>query len=57
MERMKIGVRFLSEPKRKLFIDILYVFKGIVAFEDSEMGLVKLEIETPIVIRTVLHEP
>jgi RNase H-like domain found in reverse transcriptase/Integrase zinc binding domain len=54
---MKIGVGFLSEPERKLFIDILYEFEGAIAFEDSEMGLVKPEIEPPVVIHTVPHEP
>jgi ribonuclease HI len=57
LETMKIGVGFLSGPERKLFIDILYEFEGAVAFEDSEMGLVKPEIEPPVVIHTVPHEP
>jgi hypothetical protein len=47
LEKMKIGVGFLTGPERKLFIDILYEFEGAIAFEDSEMGLVKPEIETP----------
>jgi RNase H-like domain found in reverse transcriptase/Integrase zinc binding domain/Reverse transcriptase (RNA-dependent DNA polymerase) len=57
LERVRIGVGFLSEPERKLFIDILYEFEGAVAFEDSEMGLVKPEIEPPVVIHTVPHDP
>jgi hypothetical protein len=54
---MKIGVGFLSGPERKLFIDILYKYEGAIAFEDAERGLVKLEIEPPVVIHTVPHEP
>src|SRR6204780_610957 len=57
LERMKIGVGFLSGPERKLFIDILYEFEGVIAFEDNEMGLVKPEIEPPVVIHTVPHKP
>jgi hypothetical protein len=54
---MKVGVGFLTGPERKLFIDILYEFEGAIAFEDSEMGLVKSEIEPPVVIHTVPHDP
>jgi ribonuclease HI len=57
LERMKIGVGFLTETERKLFIDILYEFEGAIAFEDAEMGLVGPEIEPPVVIHTVPHEP
>ena len=31
LERMKIGVGFLSEPERKLFIHVLYEFEGAIA--------------------------
>jgi hypothetical protein len=54
---MKIGNGLLTESERKLFVDILYEFEGAVAFDDSEMGLVKPEIEPPVVIHTVAHEP
>jgi hypothetical protein len=57
LEKMKVGVGFLTGPERKLFIDILYEFEGAIAFEDSEMGLVKSEIEPPVVIHTVPHDP
>src|ERR1700689_1679524 len=40
LERMKIGVGFLSGPEGKLFIDIRYEFEGAITFEDSEVGLV-----------------
>lgn len=54
---MKIGVGFLRDAERKLFIDILYEFEGAVAFEVSEMGFVKPEIEPPVVIHTFRHDP
>ena len=57
LAKMHIGDGFLTEQERQLFIDILYEFEGAVAFDDSEMGLVKPEIEPPVVIHTVPHDP
>ena len=54
---MKIGIGFLSEAERQLFIDILFEYEGAVAFDDSEMGLLNPEIEPPVIIHTVPHSP
>jgi len=54
---MKIGIGFLSEAERQLFIDILFEYEGAVAFGDSEMGLLNPEIEPPVIIHTVPHSP
>ena len=54
---MKIGINFLMTPEKQLFIDILFEFEGVIAFEDSEMGSLNPEIEPPIIIHTVPHSP
>ena len=54
---MKIGVGFLSEKEKQLFIDILFEYEGAVAFDESEMGLLDPSIEPPVVIPTVPHTP
>ena len=54
---MKIDPGFLSDNERQLFIDILYKYEGAIAFEDSEMGLLRPEIEPLVVIHTIPHEP
>src|SRR6266496_2652956 len=54
---MNIGTRFLSEPEKQLFIDILFKYEGAIAFDDSEMGLLRPEIEPPVVIHTIPHIP
>jgi hypothetical protein len=41
---MRIGNGFLSGAEKQLFVDILYEYEGAVAFDDSEMGLLKPEI-------------
>ncbi len=52
---MQIGTGFLSDVERQLFVDILFKHEG--AFNDSEMGMLKPEIEPPIIIHTVPHKP
>ena len=53
---MKI-VGYLSEPEKELFVDILFKFEGVVAFNESKMGKLDSSIEPLIVIPTVNHEP
>ena len=57
LAQMKIGDGFLSEEERMLFVDILYEFEGVLAFEDSEMGCLHESIEPPVVVHTVPHVP
>ena len=57
LAKMKIGNGFLSDAERQLFVDILFEYEGAVAFEDSEMGLLHDDVEPPIEIHTVPHEP
>jgi len=54
---MNIGTGFLLDPEKQLFIDILFKYEGAIAFDDSEIGLLRPEIAPPIVIHTVPHEP
>ena len=54
---MKIGNGFLTDAERQLFMDILFEYEGAIAFEDSEMDLVHDDVEPPIEIHTVPHEP
>ena len=54
---MNIGTGFLSEPEKQLFIDILFKYESAIAFDDSEMGLLRPEIEPPVVIHTIPHVP
>jgi hypothetical protein len=57
LEAMTIGDGLLWESEKQLFVDILFEFEAAIAFDDSEMGLLKPEIEPPIVIHTVPHKP
>jgi len=57
LAKMKIGNGFLTDAERQLFVDILFEYEGAIAFEDSEMGLVHDDVEPPIEIHTVPHEP
>ena len=57
LSKMKIGTGFLTEVEKQLFIDILFEFEGVIAFEDSEMELLNPAIEPPIHIHTVPHIP
>jgi len=54
---MKIGPGFLSPAEKQLFVDILFKYESAIAFDDSEMGLLRPEIEPPAVIHTVPHIP
>jgi len=54
---MNIGTGFLSEAEKQLFIDILFKYESAIAFDDSEMGLLRPEIEPPVVIHTIPHIP
>jgi hypothetical protein len=55
--KMKIGTGFLSEAEKQLFVDILFEYEAAIAFDDSEMGLLRPEIEPPVIIHTVPHSP
>ena len=57
LAKMKIGGGFLSDAEKQLFVDILFEYEGAVAFDDTEMGLVSVDIEPPVEIHTVPHEP
>jgi hypothetical protein len=57
LAKMNIGTNFLSPPEKPLFIDILFKYKGAIAFDDSEMGGLHLEIEPPVVLHTVPYSP
>ena len=57
LTKLRIGTGFLSDEEKQLFVDILFKFEGAVAFTDDEMGLVKPEIEPPVVVHTVPHDP
>jgi len=54
---LNIGTGLLSQNEKQLFIDILFKYEGAIAFEDSEMGLLRSEIEPPVVIHTIPHSP
>ena len=54
---MQIGTGFLFEAEKQIFIDILYQYEGVIAFDDSEKRLLKPAIEPPVVIYTVPHIP
>ena len=49
---MQIGGDF---REKQIFVDILFVFEGASAFDDSEMGLLNPAIEPPAVVHTVPH--
>ena len=57
LKKMHIGDGFLTSEERQLFVDILFEYEGAIAFDDTEMGRLKPEIEPPIEIRTVPHDP
>jgi hypothetical protein len=57
LEKMQIGNGFLTKEEHQLFVDILFEFEGAIAFKDSEMGMLRDEIEPPIKIHTIPHEP
>ena len=57
LEKMRIGGDFLSSAEKELFVGILFDYEDAIAFDDSEMGMLKPEIEPPIVIHTVPHTP
>jgi hypothetical protein len=55
LSKMQIGTGFLTEEEKQVFINILFEYEDAITFDDSEMGMLKPEIEPPIVIHTVLH--
>ena len=57
LANMRIGTGFLTDDEKNLFIDILFEFEGVLAFDDSEMGLLNPEVEPPVEIHTVPHTP
>ena len=57
LAKMRIDTSFLSDAEKQLFIDILFKFEGVLAFDDSEMGLLNPEVEPPVEIHTVPHTP
>jgi hypothetical protein len=57
LAEMKIGEGLLWPSEREWFVNLLYEFEGVLAFEDAHMGLLDPAIEPPIQIHTVPHEP
>ena len=57
LKAMRIGEGFLTDEEKQLFIDILFEYEGAIAFTDAEMGMIRPEIEPPVIIHTVPHEP
>jgi len=57
LKKMNIGGGMLKEKEIRLFEDILFEYEGALAFDDDEMGLLNPEIEPPVEIPTVPHEP
>ena len=57
LEKMKIGGGFLSVEERAMFLELLFEYEGVFAFDDSEMGTLDPRIEPPVVINTVPHSP
>ena len=57
LEKMRIGGDFLSAAEKELFVEIIFDYESAIAFDDSEMGMLKSEIELPIVIHMVAHKP
>ena len=55
--KMKIGNGFLSPEERAMFLEMLFEYEGVFAFDDSEMGTLDPRIEPPVVINTVPHSP
>ena len=55
LAKMNINTNFLSSPEKQIFIDILFTYEGVIAFDDFEMGLLHPEIESPVVIHTIPH--
>ena len=54
---MQIGGEFLTDLEKQIFVDILFMFEGAIAFDDSEIGLLNLAIEPSAVSYTVPHIP
>ena len=52
---MKIESKFLISVEKQLFIDILFKFEAIIAFDEFEMGFLDSSIEPPIIIHTISH--
>jgi len=57
LAKMRIGTDFLTDTEKQLFIDILFEFEPVLAFDDSEMGLLNPDVEPPVEIHTVPHVP
>ncbi|KAI8317918.1 hypothetical protein GQ54DRAFT_267591, partial [Martensiomyces pterosporus] len=57
MARLQIGDGNLSKAEVKLFRSELKSVESAMAFSDEEMGLLKPEVEPPVRIPTVPHEP
>ena len=54
---INIDAEFLSENEKQLFIDILFKYENVIAFNNFEMNLLRSEIESPIVIHIRSHIP
>jgi hypothetical protein len=57
LAKMQIRNGFLTREERQLFENILFEFEGAIAFEDSEMGMLREEVEPLIKIHSIPHEP
>ena len=52
---MKIESRFLISIEKQLFIDILFKFKAIIAFNEFKIRFLDSFIKSSIVIHTISH--
>ena len=57
LEAMNIGGGTLWKKEVEMFHEILFEKEGAIAFSDEEMGLLNPEIEPPVEIHTVPHDP
>src|SRR5919108_1196062 len=54
---MNIGGDYLTSAEKQLFVDVLFEYEGAIAFDESEMGLLHSDVEPPVKINTVPHQP
>jgi hypothetical protein len=54
---MKIGNNFLSLAEKQFFVDMPFEYEGMIAFDESEMGLLHPSIEPPVIVHTIPHTP
>jgi hypothetical protein len=54
---MNVGSEFLLEAEKQLLINVLFKCESAIAFDDSEMGVLRSEIEPPVIIHTIPSYP